>query len=474
MRITFHGAARGVTGSRHLIEANGRRVLLDCGLYQGRRDEAAEKNRDFGFDPTTLDAVVLSHAHIDHSGALPALIKRGFQGQVHTTLATADLASYMLRDSAFLQEKDAEFATKRDQKRNRRLPPREPLYTIDDAEETLQHLEARSYYQRFLVAPGIHATFHDAGHILGSAIVQLEIEEDGQKRSIVFSGDLGRKSLPIIRDPDQLETPDVVIMECTYGDREHAPLQLAAGQLAEIIRKICDRKGKLIIPAFAVGRTQDIVHTLSQLWSENQIPHLPIYVDSPLAVNATEVFHRHPECFDQETRVLLRSDGDPFGFHKMHYVHSTEESRQLNDREGPFVIISASGMAEGGRVLHHLRNSISNPKNGILFVGYQAEHTLGRRIISRQPEVNIFGEPHEVKAEIFQMEEFSAHADRNELVSWLKGNKGRPADIFLVHGEEQQAIAFADRVEHEGFLKPRIPHLHESVALGGRDPRPKR
>lgn len=473
MRISFHGAARSVTGSRHLIEANGARVLLDCGLFQGRREETDRKNRDFGFDPASIDAIVLSHAHIDHAGAIPALIKAGFRGSVHTTLATADLASHMLRDSGFLQEKDAEYATKRDQRRGRRVPPREPLYTVEDAENALHHFEARGYYRRFQVAPGFFATFHDAGHILGSAIVQLEIEEKGVQRSIVFSGDLGRKQLPIIRDPDQLETPDVVIMECTYGDRDHQPILQAAGQLASIIQKIVDRRGKLIIPAFAVGRTQDIVHTLSQLWNEGKIPHLPIYVDSPLAVNATEVFHRHPECFDQETRTLLRADGDPFGLRKMHYVHSGEESRTLNDKPGPFVVISASGMAEGGRVLHHLKNSISDPRNAILFVGYQAEHTLGRRILDGRPEVNIFGEPHEVKAEVFVMNEFSAHADRNELLGWLRGNKGRPRELVLVHGEEEQALAFATRLEQEGFPKPRVPSLHESLSLGGSEPPPK-
>lgn len=474
MRISFHGAARSVTGSRHLLEANGQKILLDCGLFQGRREEADRKNREFGFDPAELDAVILSHAHIDHSGALPALIKHGFKGTVHTTLATADLASHMLRDSGFLQEKDAEFATKRDQRRGKRVPPREPLYTVEDAENALHQFEARSYYRRFYVAPGIHATFHDAGHILGSAIVEIEIEENGQKRSVVFSGDLGRKRLPIIRDPDQVETPDIVIMETTYGDRDHSPIQEAAGQLAAIIKKLCDRRGKLIIPAFAVGRTQEIVHTLSQLWADGEIPHIPIFVDSPLAVNATEVFHRHPECFDAETRALLREDGDPFGLHKMHYVRSNEESRALNDREGPFVIISASGMAEGGRVLHHLRNSIGDPKNGILFVGYQAEHTLGRRILTGEPEVNIFGEPHEVRAEIFVMNEFSAHADRNELLSWLSGNKGRPRDIFLVHGEEAQSLAFAERLEHEGFIAPHVPTMHETIALGGSHPRKRR
>lgn len=471
MQITFHGAARGVTGSRHLIEVNGARILLDCGLFQGRRSEADEHNRNFGFDPAGIDAVILSHAHIDHSGAVPALVKHGFDGTVHATLASTDLCVHMLRDSAFLQEKDAEFVNKREARKGRRGPPREPLYTIDDAERAFTHFTGQNYYRRFPVVPGVHATFHDAGHILGSAIVELEIEEHGRKRSIVFSGDLGRAHLPIIRDPDQLETPDVLIMESTYGDRDHSPIEEAEGALAEILNKLVARRGKLIIPAFAVGRTQEIVYAFARLFEADRIPRVPIYVDSPLAVHATEVFHRHPECFDEETRALLRQSGDPFGLRLMHYVHSLDESRALNEKEGPFVVISASGMMEGGRVLHHLRNSISDARNGILIVGYQAEHTLGRRILDGTPSVNIFGEPHDVRAEIFVMNEFSAHADRRELVAWMNGNRGRPSKIFLVHGEEAQSLALAERLEKEGFAAPQVPSLHETAQLGTHPPK---
>lgn len=465
MQITFHGAARSVTGSRHLLEANGQRILLDCGLVQGPRDESDARNRNFSFDPATIDAVVLSHAHIDHAGALPALVKRGFKGDIHLTLASADLSVHMLRDSAFLQEKDAEFVNKREARRGR--PAREPLYRIEDADRAVEFFEAHAYYRWFPVVPGIRARFLDAGHILGSAIVELEVLENGERRSVVFTGDLGRKCLPIIRDPDQLETPDVLIMESTYGDREHSPIEQAADTLAAIVQRVAARRGKLIIPAFAVGRTQEVVHQLAQLWRQERIPHLPIYVDSPLAVNVTDVFDRHPECFDAETRALLRSDGDPFGLRVLTYVRDLEESKALNSKEGPFVIISASGMAEGGRILHHLRNSLEDPKNLILFVGYQAEHTLGRRLVSGEPTVKIFGDPHEVKAEVVTMNEFSAHADRIELLDWLRGNKTRPRDLFLVHGEEKQALALAERLHENGFGGVSVPTLHETVPLGG-------
>lgn len=467
MRITFHGAARSVTGSRHLVEVNGHRILLDCGLVQGRRDEAERQNREYPFDPASIDALVLSHAHIDHSGAIPALVKHGFRGTVHATLATADLCSYMLRDSGHIQEKDAEFANKRMARRGNPHPPREPLYTVVDAERALTHFSAHPYYRPFQVLPGVTVTFHDAGHILGSAIVRLEVEEEGHPRSIVFSGDLGRPHLPIIRDPDRVEAADVLIMESTYGDREHENLDDAAGRLAGIVNLIVQRRGKLIIPAFAVGRTQDIVYELMKLLRDGRIPPVPIFIDSPLAVNVTEVFGRHPECFDEDIRAILRGVGDPFGFSRMHYLVSVEESMALNTAPGPCVIISASGMMEAGRILHHLRNSVSDPRNAVLIVGFQAENTLGRRLLRGDREVNIFGEPHVVQAEIFVMNEYSAHGDRDELLAWYRQNHGRPQDLFVVHGEEEQALALADRLRGEGTARVHVPQLHESFGLGG-------
>lgn len=473
MKLTFHGAARSVTGSRHLLEANGFRVLLDCGLVQGRRDEAEKRNRSFPFDPGKLDAVVLSHAHIDHSGAIPAIVRHGFDGAIHSTLATADLCSYMLRDSASLQERDVEWVNKRLRKRAggkvHENQLRQPLYTIEDAEKSMELFEGHRYYRRFPVVPGVDATFYDAGHILGSAIVVLDIEEDGAKRSVVFSGDLGRPGMAIVRDPDDVPANDIVIMETTYGGRVHAPNAEVEQKLADLFIDNCKRRGKLIIPAFSVGRTQELVFDLAQMMRSGRIPSCPIYVDSPLAVRITDVFDRHPECYDQETRKVLRDTQDPFGFELIRYVRSVEESKALNDADGPFTIISASGMMEGGRVLHHLRNSIENPNNSILIVGYQAEHTLGNRILHGADPVNIFGEPHALRAKVHVMNEFSAHADRDELLQWHRGNQGKPRQTFLVHGEEEQIESFAELLRSEGHTGVEVPALDQTFALGGRD-----
>ncbi len=468
MQITFHGAARSVTGTRHLIEANGHRILLDCGLVQGSRDEAERANREYPFDPASIDAVVLSHAHIDHSGALPVLVKRGFRGQIHSTLATADLASWMLRDSAHIHEKDAEFANKRMAKRGNRRPRREPLYTLEDAEAALARFAGHEYYQPFSVVPGVTATLHDAGHILGSAIVRLDISEDGQDRSIVFSGDLGRPHLPIIRDPDRVEADDILIMESTYGDRTHDLIAAAADRLAALIHVLVQRRGKMIIPAFAVGRTQEIVYELMQLFRDRRIPEIPVYVDSPLAVNVTEVFSQHPECYDADIREVLAGPGDPFGLHRMHYIQDVQESMALNAAPGPCIIISASGMMEAGRILHHLRNSIEDPRNAILIVGFQAENTLGRRLLRGDKVVNIFGEPHPVRADVFVMNEYSAHADREELLAWFHANHGTPKEVFVVHGEEEQSQAFAERLTKETPARVHLPELHAYFGLGGR------
>jgi len=467
MQITFHGAAGSVTGSRHLVEAGGRRILLDCGLVQGRRDEAEASNRSLGFDAADLDAVVLSHAHIDHSGALPMLVRQGFGGTIHSTRATADLCSFMLRDSAHLQEKDAEFANKRMARRRSSQPPRQPLYTVEDAERTMGHFAGHAYYHPFQVAPGVEAQFHDAGHILGSAIVSLTLRENGEERSVVFSGDLGRAQLPIIRDPDLVPAHDVLIVESTYGDRTHDPVDQAAEKLAAVVQRVVERRGKLIIPAFAVGRTQEIVYELSALATAGRIPRCPIFIDSPMAVEATDAFRRHPECFDQQTMERLGQQDDPFGLGRMLYVRSVEESMALNTRPGPFIIISASGMMEGGRVLHHLRNSISEPRNAILIVGFQAENTLGRRILRGDPVVNIFGEPHECRAEVIVMNEYSAHADRDEILRWFQASRSGPQDILVVHGEAEQSAALAERLGRETTARIQLPTLHETLGLGG-------
>jgi metallo-beta-lactamase family protein len=464
MHLEFHGAARTVTGSRHLLSINGRKVLLDCGLFQGKRRESDRLNRQFGFDPREVDAVVMSHAHIDHSGALPSLVKGGFHGTVHCTLATADLLALMLRDSAHIQERDIVFLNKR--RARRKEAPKEPLYTIDDTEETLALLEGHRYHRPVPVVPGVTATFYDAGHILGSAVVHLELTENGSKQTLVFTGDLGRKNIPILRDPETPPDADALIIESTYGNREHDPVEKVEGKLAKLIRRVFDRKGKLIIPAFSVGRTQELVYAISRLIRSENIPDCCVYVDSPLAVNVTEVFARHPETYDAEIRKILRETGDPFGFDLLEYVKNVEESKKLNVKAGPFLVISASGMAEAGRILHHLRNGIENPNNVVLIVGYQAAHTLGRRLVEKAAEVKIFGETYRRRAEVVVMNEFSAHADRNELLAWVNDFSRSPRRAFVVHGDESQSMPFAQTLREEaGIPDVRVPDMHQREEL---------
>lgn len=473
MKLTFHGAARTVTGSRHLVEIGDKKILLDCGLVQGKRSEAEARNSKFPFDPAEIDAVVLSHAHIDHSGVIPALVKRGFKGSIYSTLATVDLANHMLRDSGFIQEKDTawvnKIALRRGKNKDKNWEPKKPLYTVADAEEAMEHFVGVRYNVPFPVLPGVNCTLRDAGHMLGSSSVSLEFTENGRDRSVVFSGDIGRPDMPIIRDPQSVASPDILIMESTYGDRDHTPNSLVEEKLADLMNKICMRRGKLIIPAFSVGRTQEIVYKMTQMRRSGLIGSCPIYVDSPLAVRVTDVFDRHPECYDKEIREVLREQGDPFGMEEIHYIKSVEESKELNNRRGPFTVISASGMMEGGRVLHHLRNSISDPNNAVLIVGYQAQNTLGRRILRGDEKVRIFGEPFPVRAEVYVMNEFSAHADRNELMTWFedgqKKSKRGPDRVFLVHGDEEAGEALAGRLETVTTAKITIPHLDESFDL---------
>lgn len=460
MRVEFFGAARTVTGSRHLLTVNGHKILLDCGMFQGRREESERLNRQLGFDPAEVDAVVMSHAHIDHSGALPSLVKGGFKGTIHATLATADLLGAMLRDSAHIQEHDVKFLNKHRQRRGE--GEKAPLYTIDDAEKAIARIAEHRYHEPITVAPGVEVTYYDAGHILGSAVVQLDLTEGTQKKILVFSGDLGRRNMPILRDPETPPEADALIIESTYGDREHAPIEDVDNRLAALINSVCADRGKLIIPAFAVGRTQELVYAISRLIRARRIPGCSVYVDSPLALNVTEIFARHAECYDEEIRAVLHDTGDPFGFHLLEYVRSVEESVELNDRPGPFIVISASGMLEAGRVLHHLKNAIGDPRNVVLIVGYQAEHTLGRRLVEGAHEVKIYGEPHERKARVEVMHEFSAHADKNELVAWVREFKRTPQRAFVVHGEEEQSRPFAQRLrEMAGIPEVFVPAMRD-------------
>jgi len=458
MRITCWGAAGEVTGSMHLIEAAGKRVLLDCGLFQGRRQEAHEKNRKFPVSARDVDLVILSHAHIDHAGRLPLLVKLGFEGPVFCTPATRDLSSVMLPDAGFIQEKDFEFLAKRGMDR-----VGEPLYTAADATHVADHMVSVPYDRAMEVAPGLRLTFVEAGHILGSASVVLEIDDLGSPQRLVFSGDVGRSGLPIIRDPQPpAGVADVLIVESTYANRTHETVSEAQDALAQYVNRVAKRGGKIFIPSFAVGRTQELIYELHGLAREGAIPKLPIYVDSPLAVNATDVFRLHPETFDRTERLVRETD-DLFRFPLVKYVRSVEESKALNEMRGPSIIIAASGMAESGRILHHLRNGIGDHRNIVLFVGFQASHTLGHRLQSGEREVRIFGEQVAVRAEVASIGGYSAHADRNELRQWVQKLGAPPRRTLVVHGEAEQVEAMAGIMRECRASDIVIPQLGQSL-----------
>jgi metallo-beta-lactamase family protein len=465
MKLRFWGAARTVTGSMHEVEAGGRRYLLDCGLYQGRRKEAFERNSRFPFPGASVEAVLVSHAHTDHTANLPTLVKNGFSGPVYATAATVDLCRAMLADSAYLQERDAQFLNKR--RARRRLlgePDGEeihPLYTSEDAERTFPLFRAVPLGAKTEVAPGFSFTLWESGHMLGSASLLLEA---GGVR-LCFSGDVGRKGLPIIRDPRTPPAADYLILESTYGDRLHQDLGPVKSRLADTVTRTAARGGKLIVPAFAVGRTQQLIVLLHELTLEKRIPPLPVFVDSPLAVNVTDVFRRHPDCYDDETRGLLERTDDPFGFARLRYVRTAEESKALNDLRGPFIVISASGMCEAGRILHHLRNSVGDARNTILITGFQAENTLGRKLVDRLPEVPIFGEPYRLRADVVKLNELSGHADQRELLAWMKPLASTVKKVFLVHGELPQAKALAEAIREAYGVAAVIPERGEAFAL---------
>jgi len=466
MKLKFLGAARTVTGSMHLLSVNGAQLLLDCGLYQGKRQESFERNRNLPFDATAVDSMILSHAHIDHSGNIPSLIKNGFKGNIYSTPATRDLCSAMLRDSGHIQESDVAYVNKKRARQG--LPPVEPLYTVEDATRSLQYFVSVGYHRHLQVAPGVTLSFRDAGHILGSAITVLDIEEGDKKSRLVFTGDLGRKDLPILKDPETVDGVDHLIMESTYGNRVHEAFEASNAELRDVIVSTYQRGGKVIVPAFSVGRTQELVFALHRLTVARKIPDLPIYVDSPLSVNVTEIFRLHPECYDEEVNQFLAKAGkrDPFGFHRLRYVRSTERSKELNFLRKPAVIISASGMCEAGRILHHLKNNIEDPRNTVLIVGWQAPHTLGRRLVERQSTVKIFGEEYSLEARVEAINGFSAHADRNELLDYAQQlGAQRLKSVFVVHGEEASSQALAYGLNSLGISKAVVPHRGEEFEL---------
>lgn len=464
MKIHFLGATRTTTGSMYLLEINRQRLLLECGLYQGKREESIERNRRFPFDPKQIDAVVLSHAHIDHCGNLPNLCRQGYRGNIYCTFATRDLASIMLVDSAAIQSADAAFVSKKRAKQN--LPPVEPLYSARDADMAIQQFVSVNYDRPFPVLDGVKVTFVDAGHILGSAQVILDIKENGRSFRYLFSGDVGRGNDEILRDPQPVENVDILQVESTYGGREHVAKPGAYEAIGQLVRDTLEKNGKVIIPSFSVGRTQDIVYALHLMSDEGKIPKIPIFVDSPLSVNATEVYRLHPECFNESTYNYLREKSNPFGMENLTYIREVAHSMKLNDLKEPAVIISASGMAEAGRIRHHLKNHIEYSNNLVLFIGYCAENTLGAQLLSGMRKVNIFGEPYKVKAKITAVDSFSGHADKHELRQYVEKISGDMSQIFVIHGEESQSLAFAEILKES---KPRskilVPNDQQAIEI---------
>ncbi len=468
MKISFHGAARTVTGSKHIIHLNdGRNILLDCGMFQGMGKETMELNRNWGFNPQSLNYVIISHAHIDHTGLLPRLVKDGFKGQIYCTKATADLMQILLEDSAHIQEADVRYVNKQRQKSGRENLE-EPLYTVEDIGQVFQQIIEVDYDKIIRVDHGIELCYTDCGHILGSAAVNLNLEENGKTTRLTFSGDVGRYRDIILRSPQTFPQVDFIIMESTYGDKLHPPVSESQDLLLAQIEQVCLRqKGKLIIPAFSIGRSQEILFLLNRLELEHRLPKLPYYVDSPLTAKATTVMREHPECFNKSVQELLHRDDDVFGFQGLKFISDVNDSIALNDSPNPCVIISASGMAEAGRVKHHIAHAVSDERNGILFTGYCEPQSLGARLQQGRDEVGIFGRSYPVRASVSAMTSLSAHGDYEDLSQWLAcQNPKQVQQLFLVHGEYEVQLNFAERLRRKGFSEVHIPAMHETVGLG--------
>lgn len=467
MKLRFLGAAQTVTGSMHLLEAPRATVLLDCGLFQGPRRETFDRNRNPPFDPRSLDAVVLSHAHIDHSGALPTLPSRGFDGTIFCTPATRDLCAVMLEDAAMIQEADARYLNKQIERGHLHGDPVEPLYTTNDVVRVLEQMVAVPYHRWFEVAHGVRARFLDAGHVLGSAIVELDVRDGPLTKRVVFSGDLGRKKMPILRDPEVPERADVLLLESTYGDRLHPPREEMDAALAEVVTRTVARGGKVIVPTFALERAQEIILSLKSLRERDAIPEVPVILDSPLAVKITEVFRMHPDCYDEDLRRRLVADGSPFEFEGLRYVSSPEESKRVSADRSPMVILAGSGMCESGRVLHHLRGCIEEVENTVVIVGFQAPHTLGRRLVERRTRVRIFGVERDRRADIVVLNGFSAHAGQDELVGFVRDIRGRGGvdRVALVHGEPAPQRTLSQKLSELGVESLSIPEPGEELVL---------
>ncbi len=467
MQLEFIGAAREVTGSMHLLRAGGAHVLLDCGLFQGRRRESVTRNRERPMSPGLLDAVVLSHAHIDHSGALPLLVKRGYRGPIYATPATRDLCAVMLADAAMIQEHDARYVNRLVERGVAGVEPVEPLYEERDVTQVLSQMVTLPYHRAQLVAPGVVLTFLDAGHVLGSSIVCLDVDEDAQTRRLVFTGDLGRHGAPILRDPEIPSGASVLLSESTYGDRVHPAAADMDDALRQTIQRTHARGGKVIIPAFALERAQEIIFALKRMRAGGQLPQQRVFVDSPLAVRVTQIFQMHPECFDADTRKLFRGSDTPFEFAGLHYVQSVEESMAIDSSDEPCVIISASGMCEFGRVLHHLKASIGDERSTVVIVGFQAQHTLGRRLVEGRKRVSIFGVERDRRAEVVVLNGLSAHADRDDLVRFAEAvrERGPLRKVLLVHGEPRAQAGLQAALHARGFPDVSAPASGERVQL---------
>jgi len=463
MKVTFYGAAQTTTGSMHLLEINGTRVLLDCGLFQGRRKEAFERNRNLPFEPASIDKLLLSHAHIDHSGNVPTLVKKGFRGEILATPATRDLCDIMLRDSAYLQVRDVEHVNKRRLRDGKN--PFEPLYRPEDIDAAMGLFRDAPYEKEVEIAPGARAVFHDAGHILGAAMITIDFEVNGGSKRLFFTGDMGRPDMPILRNPTVVGDVDWLITESTYGSRLHPPKADVQGRLKGFLEDIQMQHSRLVIPSFSVGRTQIIVYYLREIYESGRAGRVPVFVDSPLSSKATEVYARHEECYDSEAMRVIMEGDEPFQFHGLKYVTDVEDSKKINDMAGPVIIISASGMCEGGRILHHLAHTIEDPRNIVLIVGYQAEHTLGRRLVEHATPVKIFGEPHPLRARVHTINALSAHADRKEILAYFDAMGPKVERAFCVHGEPEHTAALAEALRDKGARDVVVPEAGQTFEL---------
>ncbi|MGA2173208.1 MAG: MBL fold metallo-hydrolase [Sedimentisphaerales bacterium] len=465
MRLRFLGAAQNVTGSRHLLETNGTRLLVDCGLYQ-ERQFLARNWEPFVVPPESINAVLLTHAHLDHCGLLPKLVRDGFKGKIYCTQATAEIARVILLDSAKLQEEDIEHKRARHQREGRTGPyPEVPLYTMKDAEASFRHFSPVEYGQPLKIADGVQATFCDAGHVLGSSMIKVEVRLNGEQRTVLFSGDIGRPGRPILPDPSIPQGVDYLIIESTYGDRVHCETGDTKKQIADVINSTQKRGGNIVVPSFALERSQEILFYLNELLRENAIPHLMVFLDSPMAAQITEIFKRHQELFDEEAKQLVRENHSPFELPGLKITTTGEESKAINHISGTVIIIAGSGMCTGGRIKHHLANNISRKESTIMFVGYQAVGTLGRQLVDGAKQVRILGQKYKVKAKVVQINGFSAHADKTEMLAWLEKFKTPPRQIFLVHGEPESEQAFSDFLTEKTGWKVTVPEYNEQIVL---------